>query len=663
MAQDTTMNFQFTQLGVDLATKALAGTTKITFTKAVASSENHFSDTEATALALTTLGEVQQTIEIKTVMAVTDNKAQVKVPVVIDRGAITTDYSLLSIGLYAKDDDGTEVLYAVNGLQDAVEMRANAFNSMYSIDLYVAVGTSDNVTLTVDAAGMLPRTEFTAVMAEYMKIADMPKDLAYTDKANTFTEQQTLAGGAVDGKGNAIATTKNLADGDAETLTSAKAYADTKVSGKADDSKVSTLQTQVNNSAVGTNLYTDTKNFGNLASWLAFSWWKKTTDTYKGLSVVQTTANWSGVSQYVQVKKGDILTYSVYAKNTSGTGTSQVSWQLDFQAEGSYSTATVNQKFNIVTITDSWQRVSGTVVATSDGYLRPRLERTPNNTNTLQIAGIKVEKGNVATDWCPNPEDKVNVADMRKPASDVAGIEEVNVKADDSKVAHLSGANNFDTVPTVNNNPLLLASSLPSDLARTGQDTNFTAKLQQNGQDVALANNTIARNPNTGVVSEPVDFTNLTVNGGQSVATSDDLKSIEDASWRELNFDVSQENYKAFSAAKIVYKINRDEKYISFFFAGIPIGKASSNSTLVTDTTSLVMDLSSVLTEISDINFQAEYAQISDNTSHAASLGYAGAKVVFTSQVYISDHLACVTFLPKDYPDCRIYYTSLVNGI
>ena len=79
---------------------------------------------------------------------------------------------------------------------------------------------------------------------------------------------------------------------------------------------------------------------------------------------------------------------------------------------------------------------------------------------------------------------KVNVSDMRKPASDVAGIEEVNAKqdkigytpADDSKVAHLSGANNFDTVPTVNNNPLLLASSLPSDIARTGQDQEFTGK-------------------------------------------------------------------------------------------------------------------------------------------------------------------------------------------
>ncbi|MGY5340693.1 hypothetical protein ACXGR5_11525, partial [Levilactobacillus spicheri] len=86
-----------------------------------------------------------------------------------------------------------------------------------------------------------------------------------------------------------------------------------------------------------------------------------------------------------------------------------------------------------------------------------------------------------------NDSTVVHSTDMRKPASDVAGIEEVNAKADDSKVAHLSGANNFDTVPTVNNNPLLLASSLPSDLARTSQQTNFTAGLQSGGVDVATA--------------------------------------------------------------------------------------------------------------------------------------------------------------------------------
>lgn len=126
-----------------------------------------------------------------------------------------------------------------------------------------------------------------------------------------------------------------------------------------------------------------------------------------------------------------------------------------------------------------------------------------------------LEKTSILNDWTPAPEDKVNVADMRKPASDVAGIEEVNTKADDSKVAHLSGANNFDTVPTVNNNPLLLASSLPSDLARLSQNANFTAKLQQNGQDVALANNTLARNPNTGKATDAIDFDpgKLTIGG------------------------------------------------------------------------------------------------------------------------------------------------------
>lgn len=84
--------------------------------------------------------------------------------------------------------------------------------------------------------------------------------------------------------------------------------------------------------------------------------------------------------------------------------------------------------------------------------------------------------------------------------------------ADDSKVAHLSGANNFDTVPTVNNNPLLLASSLPSDLARTSQQTNFPAGLKS---------------------------------GGVDVATAADLKSVEDASW--LSLGMPKGSYKTSS--------------------------------------------------------------------------------------------------------------------
>ena len=169
--------------------------------------------------------------------------------------------------------------------------------------------------------------------------------------------------------------------------------------------EVSTLQTQVDNSAVGTNLYTDTKDFDNQSSWINYGFWTKTMDTYNGLAVMQTTQGWNGIGQYIQVKKGDILTYSVYAKYISGTGTSNFYFPINSPTEGSYNTAAVDSGCIPVTITDSWQRVSATTVATSDGYLCPRLERTDNNANTLQIAGIKLEKGSVATDWCPNPSE------------------------------------------------------------------------------------------------------------------------------------------------------------------------------------------------------------------------------------------------------------------
>ncbi|WP_260162235.1 phage baseplate upper protein [Lentilactobacillus buchneri] len=150
---------------------------------------------------------------------------------------------------------------------------------------------------------------------------------------------------------------------------------------------------------------------------------------------------------------------------------------------------------------------------------------------------------------------KVNVTDMRKPASDVAGIEEVNVKqdkisytpADDSKVAHLSGANNFDTVPTVNNNPLLLASSLPSDLARTGSDQEFTGK---NTFDVAPIDKTTGHPYITkdGVPAVPstladttkdANFTGKLQKFGIDVATKTDVKKAVNAAVSPLNINTN----------------------------------------------------------------------------------------------------------------------------
>ncbi|WP_437695734.1 pyocin knob domain-containing protein [Levilactobacillus brevis] len=506
--------------------------------RAVASDANHFTDDQEAIAEMTAVDSVKQDGVIQDIQDDGDTKSYIQID--FDQSKIDTAYQLQTVGLFATDEKGKEILYAVECLEHPQYMDVSTTMDMNSHFIHIIVGNTQQLDVSLTPAGTVSVAQLESKLADYVKTDDVEKLIPSTvidgSKPADFKEPVTLEKGAVDGTGTAIATAKDVSDGDATTLKSAKDYADTKVSGKADDSAV------VHNTPTilpsGTDL--------------------------------------------------NVVTSSGYY----------------------YIAGAINKPENA----DDW-----TIYQVVD--LRSSLS------NGVQIAydtnenfqSMRTWSGKGWTPWKLLADDSkvVHLTDMRKPANQVASIDEVNAKQD-----------KLDYTP-------------------------------------ANAANVVDRNPDTGVVSKPTDFTNLTVNGGKSVATRDDLKSLEASAWRELNFDVSQENYKAFSAAKIVYKINRDEKYISFFFAGTPshVGNTSSNSTLVTDTTSLVMDLSSVLTEISGINFQTEYGQISDNNSHAASLGYAGAKVVFTSQVYISNILTGVTLLSKDYPDCRIYYTSLVNGI
>ena len=69
------------------------------------------------------------------------------------------------------------------------------------------------------------------------------------------------------------------------------------------------------------------------------------------------------------------------------------------------------------------------------------------------------------------------------------------VPADDSKVAHLSGANNFDTTPTVNNNPVATTDDVTtaSNTVLTSANTSISKLLQSssnNDEDSAVTNST-----------------------------------------------------------------------------------------------------------------------------------------------------------------------------
>jgi predicted phage tail component-like protein len=146
------------------------------------------------------------------------------------------------------------------------------------------------------------------------------------------------------------------------------------------------------------NLYTDTSDFDNPDAWISYGAWQKTGEKFNGLTVMETTGDWAGLGQTIQANKGDTYTFSMYARYQSGTGKSM----MIFSPFGTHNTDPESTQF---ALNEAWQRFTGIFTVTADGPLYVRFERSNDNTNTLLIAGPKLEIGNTPTDWSPNPAD------------------------------------------------------------------------------------------------------------------------------------------------------------------------------------------------------------------------------------------------------------------
>ncbi|MCE6033407.1 hypothetical protein [Levilactobacillus brevis] len=206
------------------------------------------------------------------------------------------------------------------------------------------------------------------------------------------------------------------------------------------------------------------------------------------------------------------------------------------------------------------------------------------------------------------------------------------INADDSKVAHLSGANNFDTIPTVNNNPLLLASSLPSDLARTSQQTNFTAGLRS---------------------------------GGVDVATAADLKSVKDSAWRVLDnkyitaFTKYNTSIKVDDDSLLLVKIDKVNKRVYMFFT--ILGNFVTNSRIYIDLTSIVKNVSFPNYYLYDLWAELErdkiYGSISGNRI-CFNIGSSSDTTVLSS--IFSDYMVNAGEADWTYSSCFVNYDELV---
>ncbi|MDV2566171.1 hypothetical protein [Levilactobacillus brevis] len=720
-----------TTAGKALIDKVNSGQTKISFSKIVFSSMDNSQLSDMQVKALTAIAP-QEVVVSSPETTLDTNSGETRIRATGTNEKLADGVYVKTYGVFAKDDTGSEILYGVT-----VSPNPNYFPAYDGVtpqavtySYKTVIQETSNITMTNSNDVYASQEDLTEALQPYAKTVDVNQQL---DKKVNVTDMRKPASDVagieeVNAKQDAIGYTP------------------------ADDSKV------VHDNHDGTeqlngvqvqpfNKLSDTIGGRNLLlGTSSVKVWNSTWNNNINVDVthlVGTTLTYSAILDITDSKQGSVAVF-LAPRDSSGKSIGDGIWS------NSINWGNVGKAIATITIPAGASNLS-------------IIEQTNNTTYNPQVGSRKLEQGSIATDWTPAPEDK----------------------ADDSKVAHLSGANNFDTVPTVKNNPLLLASSLPSDLARTGSNQEFTGKntfdtapidkttgnpyitksdvpkvdlssyatqqqlatkadtsaidpsvivkttltatddvlnldygsytisgpLPKNVPDIentginwgtlvvrkilsganktleyrdvkgnvlinilsgkpltwsgwhvpnsgtmasksdvttaisAATANMVHRNPDTGVVSEPVDFTKLTVEGGKSVATRDDLKSLEASAWRVLTG--SSDFLNPFT---LLYRIHDDQKYMDAVIGGTVKDGNSVGGKTVVDLTQLVEKITSLSGSI-----------VNDVVSNGNSeLAFSGAKIVTPKNKGFTIGAICSTLGANNDTFFKISYSKLI---
>nr|DAK09474.1 MAG TPA: tail collar fiber protein [Caudoviricetes sp.] len=164
-----------TDKGKDLITREISGITELTFTK-ISASSNKLADT-VNLETLINIDGVKQTVNVSKVEKI--GTSQIKVTATFNNSGLMNGYSMETLGVYAKDTAGTEVLFAVTVAGTADFMPAtNGINlSTVTVELIFNLSNTDNVSLSVDTAALVTVGMFDSFKSEvnkdYVKYTDL----------------------------------------------------------------------------------------------------------------------------------------------------------------------------------------------------------------------------------------------------------------------------------------------------------------------------------------------------------------------------------------------------------------------------------------------------------------------------------------------------------
>ncbi|MGA3470546.1 phage tail protein [Lactiplantibacillus plantarum] len=305
--------------------------------------------------------------------------------------------------------------------------------------------TQNQIKVTADGINGTMSSIKSTVDSQTTSINDLKADSS-SFKSQFTTVNNTLGKQSTD-IGNLQATSKELSSNfsslNADNNTNKNDISQLKQTATEVSSTLETVKTQVQNSAVGTNLLTNTGDLS--ANWTLGG----NVDTSQNPAVLHyptTTLTSSSSSAIAQQQLNDGLlqpsttyTASFYAK---GAGT------FRFYCYPGVSDGAHQDNLTFIKLTSDYKlyAITFTTVSNLSGskYFSLRQDYTPSdpdeNTVEAYVYGLKLEKGSVATDWCPNPADNATVTALSKLSQTVDGM-----KIDISKKIEQKDLNGYAT--------------------------------------------------------------------------------------------------------------------------------------------------------------------------------------------------------------------------
>lgn len=202
-----------------------------------------------------------------------------------------------------------------------------------------------------------------------------------------------------------------VSQSDFNTLSGRVTTAENNITAKANElsSKITSVEGKIPTSVGAVNLFKGSRDFSG-TDWIN-NFNGVYTEDYQGVKIFKTQSPWNGRSQYFEVKTGEEYVFSAYVKSSAKTdGITFFLYHESKQpmASGLVSFASNNNQDVIgFDLTDKYQRIAIKIKITKDGWILPRLERS-NSDAYLFFGGYKLERGNIASDWSPAPEDTIS---------------------------------------------------------------------------------------------------------------------------------------------------------------------------------------------------------------------------------------------------------------